>query len=163
MKTLINLINDINNEGLRINNLEFTNYHIAVTKHYKKDDNLIVNKIVFNEYDTNTLWNWHKVSTGYLKEDWNSQNHSLKNCFEFFLDLITRLKEEKGITEEQITNKLDLITFTKKGITFQYSHYTDWETINFYLEGQTKLGLDWERLKNSESILNLTNWLTRGF
>ena len=163
MKNLINLINDINKYGLRINNIKFNCYNVAVEKHYKKDNDLIVNKIVFDDYERTKFLNWFNVSSNYLKEGWSAQNYSLENCFKFFLDLIEKLKEEKGLTEEKITNKLDLITFTKKGVNFQYSHYDNWETINFYLEGQTDLGLDWERVKNSESILDLINWLIRGY
>lgn len=163
MKNLINLINDINHYELHINNIKFNNYDIAVEKHFKKDNDLIVNKIVFEQYDSAKFLDWYRVSNQHVKEGWSAQNYSLENCFKFFLDLIKKLTEEKGLTEEQITNKLDLITFNKKGITFQYSYYDNWETINFYLEGQTSLGLDWERIKNSESILNLINWLIRGY
>lgn len=163
MKNLINLINDINHYGLEINNIKFNNYDIAVEKHFKKDNDLIVNKIVFNDYEKTKLLNWFTASKKYLQEGWSTQNYNFKKCFEFFLDLIKKLTEEKGLTEEQITNKLDLITFNKKGITFQYSYYDNWETINFYLEGKTSLGLDWERTKNSENTLNLINWLIRGY
>lgn len=163
MKTLINLINDINRNGLRINNVKFDNYNIVVETHYQQGGDLIVNKIVFDNYEGKKLLDWHKVSNNYIKEGWNSQNHHFEYCFEFFLNLIKRLKKEKGITEEQITDKLDLITFTKKIITFQYSHYEDFKIINFYLEGQTELGLDWERTRNKENEFDLIRWIIKGY
>lgn len=163
MKNLINLINDINHYGLEINNIKFNRYNVAVETHYKKDDDLITNKIVFEQYDSTKFLDWYRVSNNYIKEGWNSQNHNHKNAFEYFLNLIQRLKEEKGITEETILDKLDLITFHKKNIVFQYSHYDNWETFPFYLEEQTGLGINWERRVNGENELDLINWFTRGY
>lgn len=160
MKTLIKLINDIHRYGLEVDSVTSNGQNVNVFLAYRKDGALISSDIYLRKYDDTTLLDWYRTEQEHKnKEGWNSLNYNLENSFNYFLGLIKRLKTEKGITEEQITNKLDLLIIDKRKIRFEYSNYDNLETIEFYITGATEEL--WKEI-NSKNYLRLIKWIIKG-
>ena len=159
MKNLINLINDINHYGLKIDSVTSNVKNVSVFLMYKKENGLISSHINLNKYNNNEFLDWYRLEERHkTKEGWNSHNYDLTNSFNYFLNLIQKIKIKKGITDEQITDKLDLLIIDKRRISFQYSHYDDFEVIEFYITGATKE--PWKEI-NSQNYSRLIEWIIK--